>query len=246
MMKCVACQAEIEAKSVYCPKCGAKIDEPEAPETSEENGAEVTQQPADAETEPATEPEEDRTASERLLDVAKAANEQAADTDSPSEWTEGGYSPKALNARFLVISVASVLLLVLSLWLMWSKEWSAPLALYPSLAVIAALWIWFACIRVYRVGTIKYQLTAHQFYHEEGIFKRIRDVIEVIDIDDLKLERTLWDRMINGGVGCVTIKSTDTSSPVLKLPGLDDPDVVFRALDEARRKERVARGLKSV
>ena len=99
---------------------------------------------------------------------------------------------------------------------------------------------------IYRVGTIKYQLTAHQFYHEEGIFKRIRDVVEVIDIDDLALERTLWDRMINGGVGSVTIKSTDSSSPVLRLAGLDKPDIVFRALDEARRKERVARGLKSV
>ena len=129
---------------------------------------------------------------------------------------------------------------------MWSKEWSTAFALYPSLAVIAALWIWFACIRIYRVGTIKYQLTVHQFYHEEGIFKRIRDVIEVIDIDDLVLERTLFDRVINGGVGSVTIKSTDPSSPILRLPGLDDPDVVFRALDEARRKERVARGLKKV
>ena len=129
---------------------------------------------------------------------------------------------------------------------MWSREWSAAFALYPSLAVIAGLWIWFACIRIYRVGTIKYQLTVHQFYHEEGIFRRIRDVIEVIDIDDLVLERTLFDRVINGGVASVTIKSTDPSSPILKLPGLDDPDIVFRSLDEARRKERVARGLKKV
>jgi hypothetical protein len=117
---------------------------------------------------------------------------------------------------------------------------------YPSLIVIAALWIWFGCVRMYRVWTIKYQLTAHQFYHEQGIFKRVRDVIEVIDIDDLKLERTLWDRMVNGGVGTVTIRSTDQSSPELRLLGLENPDVVFKSLDEARRKERVARGLKSV
>jgi hypothetical protein len=68
----------------------------------------------------------------------------------------------------------------------------------------------------------------------------------VIDIDDLKLERTLFDRMVNGGVGTVTVKSTDQSSPELRLVGLDDPDVVFKSLDNARRKERAARGLKSV
>jgi len=245
-MKCVACQAEIEASSVYCPKCGARIGESASQDVVENVDREAAQEPEAKETPSEPEEDEPRTASDRLRDVAQKAKEQAADVDTPSEWTEGGYSPKALNARFLATSAISILLLLLSLWLMWSKEWSSAFTLYPSLAVIAALWIWFACIRIYRVGTIKYQLTAHQFYHEEGIFKRIRDVVEVIDIDDLALERTLWDRMINGGVGSVTIKSTDSSSPVLRLAGLDKPDIVFRALDEARRKERVARGLKSV
>jgi len=241
-MKCVACQAEIEANSVFCPKCGAKLDEPQSQDALGDSDADTAQEPVADEADAST--PEQSTASERMQDVAR--DDEAADKASTVEWTEGGYSPKALNARFLATCIVSILLLVLSLWLMWSREWSAAFALYPSLAVIAGLWIWFACIRIYRVGTIKYQLTVHQFYHEEGIFRRIRDVIEVIDIDDLVLERTLFDRVINGGVGSVTIKSTDPSSPILKLPGLDDPDVVFRALDEARRKERVARGLKKV
>ncbi len=71
----------------------------------------------------------------------------------------------------------------------------------------------YLCVRIYRVGTIKYELTTHQFYHEVGIFRRVRDVIEVIDIDDLKLERTLWDRVVNGGVGTVVIRSADPSNP---------------------------------
>lgn len=245
-MKCVACQAEIEANSVYCPKCGAKIDEPEATEMSEDSGAEVPQEPVpdemDAQAE--SEPTEQRTASERLLETARTGGEKTTETDAGTAWTEGGYSPKALNARFMNTIAASVLLLVLTMWGHWAREWTW--LWYPSLIVIAALWIWFACVRVYRVWTIKYQLTAHQFYHEEGIFKRVRDVIEVIDIDDLKLERTLFDRMVNGGVGTVTIKSTDQSSPELKLRGLDNPDIVFKSLDDARRKERAARGLKSV
>lgn len=250
-MKCVACQAEIEANSVYCPKCGARVDEPVGQETpgqeaAEDFGADVTQEPVSDEAGEQSQPEpsEQPTASERLLDTARSGGEKTAETDAGTAWTQGGYSAKALNARFMNTIAVSVLLLALAIWGHWARGWTW--LWYPSAIAIAALWIWFACVRIYRVWTIKYQLTAHQFYHEEGIFKRVRDVIEVIDIDDLKLERTLFDRMVNGGVGTVTIKSTDQSSPELRLVGLDNPDVVFKSLDDARRKERAARGLKSV
>lgn len=245
-MKCVACQAEIEANSVYCPKCGAKIEEAASQDTPDDFGADMAQESesgeadVQADSEPTTQP----TASERLMNVARSGAEKTTETDAGTEWTEGGYSPKALNARFMNTIAVSVLILALTIWAHWTRDWAW--LWYPALIVVAALWIWFACVRIYRVWTIKYQLTAHQFYHEEGIFRRVRDVIEVIDIDDLKLERTLFDRMVNGGVGTVTIKSTDQSSPELKLAGLDNPDVVFRSLDDARRKERAARGLKSV
>ena len=240
-MKCVACQAEIEASSVYCPKCGAKIEEPAAQEFSDDLGA---QEPESSEADTQTERTAQPTASERLMETARTGGERTTETSAGTAWTEGGYSPKALNARFMNTIAGSVLILALTIWGHSSQGWAW--LWYPALIAIAAMWIWFACIRVYRVGTIKYQLTAHQFYHEEGIFKRVRDVIEVIDIDDLKLERTLFDRMVNGGVGTVTIKSTDQSSPELRLVGLDNPDVVFKSLDDARRKERAARGLKSV
>lgn len=244
-MKCVACQAEIEASSVYCPKCGAKIEEAAAQE-SDDFGANVPQEPesGEADTQADSESTAQPTVSERLMETARSGGEKTTETDAGTAWTEGGYSPKALNARFMNTIAGSVLILALTIWGHSARDWAW--LWYPALIALAALWIWFACIRIYRVGTIKYQLTAHQFYHEQGIFKRVRDVIEVIDIDDLKLERTLFDRMVNGGVGTVTIKSTDQSSPELKLVGLDNPDVVFKSLDEARRKERAARGLKSV
>lgn len=246
-MKCVECQAEIEANSVYCPKCGAKIEGDEGQQADENSTHDVAQDPVADETDRETQPEPSMqpTISERLLETAHSGGEKTANSDAGTLWTEGGYSAKALNAWFMNTIAVSILLLGLSLWLNWGREWGA-WVWYPSLILIAGLWGWFACVRIYRVWTIKYQLTAHQFYHEEGIFKRVRDVIEVIDIDDLKLERTLFDRMVNGGVGTVIIRSTDQSSPELKLVGLDNPDVVFKSLDDARRKERAARGLKSV
>lgn len=245
-MKCAACQTEIEASSVYCPKCGARIDGGEEEKTDGAPSSEDVQQSETPAPEPEPEPAKQPTASERLLETARSASKKGAETDTAGPaWTEGGYSPKALNARFYNTIGGTILLLLLPLWLTWRQGWPT-WVWYPPLILIAALWIWFACVRIYRVWTIKYQLTAHQFYHEEGIFRRIRDVIEVIDIDDLKLEKTLWDRMINGGVGTVIIRSTDQSTPELKLPGLDNPDLVFKSLDDARQRERVSRGLKSV
>ncbi|NLS97880.1 MAG: PH domain-containing protein [Planctomycetaceae bacterium] len=244
-MKCAACQTEIEASSVYCPKCGARIDGGDEEKLDGAPSSEGVQPSETPEAEPESEPAKQPTASERLLEAARSASRKEAETDISPAWTEGGYSPKALNARFYNTIAVTILLLLLPLWLTMRQEWGN-WVWYPALILIVALWIWFVCVRIYRVWTIKYQLTAHQFYHEEGIFRRVRDVVEVIDIDDMKLERTLWDRMVNGGVGTVIIKSTDQSNPELRLVGLDNPEVVFKSLDDARQKERVARGLKSV
>ncbi|MHB8903476.1 MAG: zinc ribbon domain-containing protein [Thermoguttaceae bacterium] len=235
-MKCVACQADIEANSVFCPKCGTRLEQLEG-----HSGQEQAQEPLADEVQSQGGPQlaEQPNPVQRLRDTARAA----ATADTPA-WSQGGYSKKTLRGRFLTTLFASILLLAFLAWAEWSKQWNWPL--YPVLIALAALWIWYACVRIYRVGTIKYQLTAHQFYHEEGIFRRIRDVIEVIDIDDLKLERTLWDRIVNGGVGTVIVRSADQSSPELRLRGLEKPDLVFQSLDDARRKERTARGLKSV
>ena len=246
-MKCPACQNEVNVDSIYCPKCGEKLEQAaeQAPAAAsapqpdaEESGQGAEEQPAGEEARP--------TASERLMERAREGGAQTPAAEPVSGWSKGGYSPKALNARFLATCLVTAALLALVVWLWWGESGWWKWAGYASIVVIAALWIWYLCVRIYRVGTIKYELTTHQFYHEVGIFRRVRDVIEVIDIDDLKLERTLWDRVVNGGVGTVVIRSADPSNPELRLVGLVNPDEVFHALDNARRKERVARGLKSV
>ncbi len=108
-MKCVECQAEIEDKSVYCPKCGARLEETDGQEAmgqdaAETSKADVNQEapvPDEVDEEPEPEPAEQPTASERLLDAARSGGEKTTETDAGTAWTEGGYSPRALNARFL-------------------------------------------------------------------------------------------------------------------------------------------------
>jgi len=261
-MKCRECGAEYDEHSVYCPKCGERTEEladvdeaPLSPVADEAPPAEDAVESLEPETGggPA-EPEDDvrRTVSDRLRDTAKLHHDAP---DDPSmkpahPWTEGGYSGKALRGHFILCWAVTIVFLGFGVWLSFTNKmpgdfWTK--IIWGLLAAVPAIvWCWVGCIYVYRVWTIKYRLAVYRFYHEEGIFRRIKDVIEVIDIDDLSLERTLWDRIVNGGVGTVIIKSSDSSNPVLKLHGLEEPERVFETIDEVRRKQRVERGLKAI
>ena len=261
-MKCRACGAEYDEHSVYCPKCGERteeaVDPDEAPSPPVADEAPPKKEPAgspepDAGDGPA-EPEGDvqRTVSERLRDTAKL-HHQAPDDPAmkpANPWTEGGYSGKAMRGHFILCWAVTIVFLGFGVWLsfidkmpggIWTKIIWGLLAAVP-----VALWCRVGYTYIYRVWTIKYRLVTYRFYHEEGIFRHVKDVVEVIDIDDMKLKRTLWDKVVNGGVGTVILKSTDSSDPVLKLCGLENPERVFESIDEVRRKQRVERGLKAI
>jgi len=247
-MKCRVCQAEADPHSIYCPKCGERLEPDLEPEPEP---ADVAAAPLPEETEtgqPEAEISPQPNAAERPKEVAASAGRADQTEDQPLSWTQGGYPAMALRGTCLTVCLVTAVFVALGIWLQmkgWLAGWTG-IAWGLILLVPVVLWIRLGCVYVYRVWTIKYRLTPHYFYHEEGIFRRVRNVIEVIDIDDIRRERTLVDRLINGGVGTVTILSSDQSSPVLTLRGLAEPDKVFESLDEARRKERAARGLKYV
>ena len=261
-MKCRECGAEFDEHTVYCPKCGERIEESEnldeAPLTPIADEAPAAEEPADSPEPEADgdppEPEGDvrRTASDRLRETAKLHHDAP---DDPSmkpanPWTEGGYSGKAMRGHFILAWAVTIAFLGFGVWLSFTNKmpgdfWTK--IIWGGLAAVpVVLWCWVGCKYIYRVWTIKYRLITYRFYHEEGIFRRIKDVLEVIDIDDIKLERTLWDKIVNGGVGTVILKSTDSSHPELILSGLEEPERVFESIDEVRRKQRVERGLKAI
>ncbi len=259
-MNCRACGAEFDEHSVYCPKCGERIEEAADPDEAPSSPVADETPPSE---EPAGDPEPDsapaepddevtRTVSDRLRDTAKlhidAPDDPSMKPDNP--WTEGGYSGKAMRGHFILAWAVTIFLLGFGIWLSFTDKmppdfWAK--VVWGLLATAAAvLWCWVGCKYIYRVWTIKYRLVTYRFYHEEGIFRRVKDVLEVIDISDMKLERTLWDRVVNGGVGTVIIESDDATHPSLRLHGLEDPERVFESIDEVRRKQRVERGLKRI
>jgi membrane protein YdbS with pleckstrin-like domain len=217
-MYCPACNADIAENSVFCPKCGQRLGEAAAV------GARVTASGA-----------QPRTGVERFKEQL-APPAAAADDDAEIELWTGGFSPKAMLGSWLASGVLTVLLLVGLFF------FSAVLpALIAILVLIALVWLWPLLLLVYRRLALRYRLTSQRFVHEHGILSRGTDRIEVIDIDDVSFSQSLIDRV--AGVGSITIESADKTHPIFKLIGIDDVKRVYDLIDNARRKERVRRGV---
>lgn len=152
--------------------------------------------------------------------------------DVPEEvlW-QGGYSPKAMVGYWTLASLVTVGLI------------TASVALWNPFPFIGAIVLWVVLLGNFlltRLG-VSYKLTNQRFFHERGILRRVTNRIEVIDINDIKIEQGLIGRML--GVGKITLEASDTTDPELVLDGIDDVQDVAAKFDAARRAERLRRGV---
>lgn len=163
-------------------------------------------------------------------------------------WTEGTYSGKNLRGMCLLVWLVTLVFVGLGLYLMLSGKMRDRATVYWTLLLILPVctWVYFGIVYFYRTKTIRYRLTQHRFYNEEGLFTKTVDTLELINIEDMTLKQTLVDRVINGGTGTITIVSNDQSHPTLKITGLENPRAAYEAIDEMRRRERNARVIRSV
>jgi len=146
---------------------------------------------------------------------------------------KGGYSAKAMIGTWVWTAIASVLLIVATVF--FPAGW---LVMIP---LILLGWIFAGCMLAYRKLGVYYELTTQRFIHKSGILKRTSDRLEVIDIDDVTYAQGLIQRMVN--VGTIRISSSDRTHPELVLIGIQDVRVVADTIDDVRRKERRRRGL---
>lgn len=149
---------------------------------------------------------------------------------------EGTYSAKTLLAGWLLAAAVIGLVATLALATMpWYR------GLLVSLLVAAVCLGSLGLYAMYRKLSVRYQLTAQRFVHEEGLLRRITDRIEMIDVDDVACAQGLFERVM--GVGTIKIISSDRSHPELFLEGVDRVRHVATLIDNARRAERQRRGL---
>jgi membrane protein YdbS with pleckstrin-like domain len=161
----------------------------------------------------------------------------SADPEDPEEvlW-EGRFSKLAMIGWWVSAGLFTAAAIVLGLLVgfdgtQWT--WAA--------IVIAAVWLGLILWLLYQQFSIRYSVTSQRLIHERGILWRQTDRIEAIDIDDVSITQGPIARMV--GVGNVKIVSSDQSTPLFYLQGIDDARAVATMIDEVRRKERRKRGV---
>ncbi len=214
-MKCPKCATEVQIEAVYCPACGARLDEVADARPMSDSNAEGKQN------------------FNQRVEVSRAKS----DTAEQELW-QGGFSPRAMVGPWILCGVISIVALIASFFLM---PVLTPVVWMVTIPALLLLWAWQGIRYGIRRLGLHYRLTNQRFFHESGIFQRTTNRIEVIDMDDITFVQGFVDRFF--GVGTIKVSSTDVTHPVLMITGIDDVQKVAGLIDNARRAERLRRGL---
>ncbi len=212
-MKCPKCASEVQSESVYCHICGARLDEP--PTNGDALGA------------------NDDAAGKEVFNSRVEVSRAKSDTAEQELW-QGGFSPRAMIGTWIICGVISVVALIATVFL-------TPVAWLVTIPALLLLWVYQGVRFAIRRLGLNYRLTNQRFFHESGLLRRTTNRIEVIDMDDITFEQGVVDRFF--GVGSIKVSSSDVTHPVILISGIDDVQRVAGLIDNARRAERLRRGL---
>ena len=88
-----------------------------------------------------------------------------------------------------------------------------------------------------------YELTNRRLFVDSGFFRRRRDQIELLRVQDVYVKQQgLFYRLLN--VGTVVIESSEERLPVHYLTGVNDPNGLMDLIWHHARKERDLRSVK--
>lgn len=105
-------------------------------------------------------------------------------------------------------------------------------------AVGAIILVWLVLlVRIaYRVLECGYRLTNQRLFVKRGILTQTDDQTELIRVDDVRVRKTLFDRVV--GIGTVEVVSTDASNQRVLIEGVRRPEEIA---EHIRRNMRVLR-----
>lgn len=226
-MQCPHCGIDTLEGGAFCHKCGAPLN---ASGSATAQAGAIASPPASAPP-PAT---EDMSAKERLQAVLHSRTD-ASQAPQQVVWS-GTFSSRAMIDTWVLCGLATIGLLVAGVWFGANKTvWSI------LVAAILILWAYNLLLLAFRRIGVRYQLTSQRFIHEKGVLTHVSDRIDLVQIEDLRCEQGLIERIL--GVGTIRIISGDNSNPALVLRGIEDAKSVAAKIDETRRAEQMRRGL---
>ena len=104
------------------------------------------------------------------------------------------------------------------------------------LIMALAGWVYVAGRVAHGMLNHHYRLTTQRLFIERGILSRTIDQAELIRIDDVRIHKSLMNRMT--GVGSVELFSTDASDRQLTLWGVEKPDELADSIRDHMRRLR--------
>ena len=220
MSHCPECGQGVDDEAQFCQKCGTRLSA--APGEQSLGGGEASSSARDSVS---------RSFRDRMRDRRE-------DKDSEEEllW-EGGFSGRSMLGSWalaLLVTIAAITLAV-TLLAEVPYHWTG------ATVVIFVAWCLPLLRLAYRKLSIRYRVTSHRLFHEEGILWRTTNRVELIDVDDVTVKQSIFGRIMN--VGTVRMESSDRTDPELYLMGIEDPMEVAEKIDTARRRERTRRGI---
>jgi hypothetical protein len=146
---------------------------------------------------------------------------------------QGSYSPKAMVGGWLLSLVVTIVAFVAGLFI--------PAGIFVAAVISLAVWGGHLALLIYQRMSHEYKLTSQRFIHSSGILRRITDRIEVIDIDDVQVTQGFIERFLS--VGTIRLLSSDVTSPLTTLTGINDVARIATLIDDTRRTERRKRSV---
>lgn len=157
------------------------------------------------------------------------------DEEEVTIW-EGRYSWKGMIQEFLVCGLATILAFGIGPSVIQDASTWRTLMVF-----LGCLWVILLLTLALRKLRTRYRLTSRHLYRDDGILRRISDRLEIIDIDDVRVEQSLVEVVVR--VGQIRLRTSDHTDPHLSLRGIGRAQEVAQLIDEARRRERDARGI---
>lgn len=172
---------------------------------------------------------------------------------SPQVQAEWAYSGKALRMDCVKNAIITLLVFIalIVVGAVLKKFVEAPgtvIVVLWLLALVGLAGIWgLYALRFRNKTKIRYLLTVDRLEMTQGTVKKS---MELIHVDDLILEQSMTDKLVNGGVGTVVASATGKGNAskiyVLKLEGVEDPQDVYDTVNKARIAVRQRHGIATV
>jgi membrane protein YdbS with pleckstrin-like domain len=166
--------------------------------------------------------------------AAEALNPQRARQPDPGSVSEDELWQGRSSWKFyfdLIIVAAGWTVIAAIVWFT-TPRWLGWTVVYMALAG----WLYVAGRIAHGMLNRHYRLTTQRIFIERGILSRTIDQSELIRIDDVRIRKTLLNRMT--GVGSVELFSTDTSDRHTTIWGVEKPDELADSIRDHMQRLR--------